>query len=108
MYAFLQSNMMCLYFFLKKNTYFFTANPGCGHHGEKEIRGQGKTKTTLQKRKYLRENFCVNLQVAIVTGGAGGIGSAVVARFLNDGASVAIVDLNTDAANKLLNNEFKE
>ena len=50
----------------------------------------------------------MNLQVAIVTGGAGGIGSAVVARFLNDGASVAIVDLNTDAANKLLNNEFKE
>jgi NAD(P)-dependent dehydrogenase (short-subunit alcohol dehydrogenase family) len=34
-------------------------------------------------------------QVAIVTGGAGGIGSAVARRLLRDGASVALVDVNT-------------
>jgi len=33
-------------------------------------------------------------QVAIVTGGAGGIGSAVARRLLRDGASVALVDVN--------------
>ena len=35
-------------------------------------------------------------QAAIVTGGAGGIGGMIVQRFLNDGASVAILDLNED------------
>src|SRR6266700_1297519 len=33
-------------------------------------------------------------QVAIVTGGAGGIGSAVARRLLRDGAQVALVDVN--------------
>ena len=33
-------------------------------------------------------------QVVIVTGGSGGIGSGFVRRFVNDGASVAIVDLD--------------
>jgi NAD(P)-dependent dehydrogenase (short-subunit alcohol dehydrogenase family) len=33
-------------------------------------------------------------QVAIVTGGAGGIGSAVARRLLQDGAQVALVDVN--------------
>jgi len=37
-------------------------------------------------------------QVAIVTGGAGGIGGAIVHRFLSDGAKVAIIDLNEEAA----------
>ena len=34
------------------------------------------------------------MQVVIVTGGAGGIGGMIVQRFLNDGATVAILDLN--------------
>ncbi len=42
-----------------------------------------------------------------MTGGAGGLGSATAERFLNDGASVAIVDLNREAAEALLANEFK-
>jgi len=33
-------------------------------------------------------------QVVIVTGGAGGIGGSIVQRFLSDGASVAILDMN--------------
>ncbi len=44
--------------------------------------------------------------MAIVTGGAGGIGSAVVARFLNDGAQVAFIDLNGSRAAELLANDF--
>jgi NAD(P)-dependent dehydrogenase (short-subunit alcohol dehydrogenase family) len=36
-------------------------------------------------------------KVALVTGAAGGIGSAVVRRFLNEGALVAGVDLNAEA-----------
>ncbi|MBV9601683.1 MAG: SDR family oxidoreductase [Chloroflexi bacterium] len=35
-------------------------------------------------------------QVAIVTGAAGGIGSAVARRLLRDGARVALVDINAD------------
>jgi len=46
--------------------------------------------------------------VAIVTGGAGSLGSAVADRFLNDGGSVAIIDLNTAAAEKLINNDWKQ
>ena len=42
------------------------------------------------------------VQVAIVTGGAGGIGGMIVQRFLNDGASVAILDLNEENGNKKL------
>ena len=37
-------------------------------------------------------------QVVIVTGGAGGIGGAIVHRFLSDGAKVAILDMNEEAA----------
>jgi len=36
-------------------------------------------------------------EVVIVTGGAGGIGSAIVHRFLNDGAKVAVADINKEA-----------
>lgn len=37
-------------------------------------------------------------KVVIVTGGAGGIGAAVCARFLEEGAKVAVFDLNAGAA----------
>ena len=36
--------------------------------------------------------------MAIVTGGAGGIGSAIVQRFLSDGAKVALLDMNERTA----------
>ena len=32
-----------------------------------------------------------------MTGGAGGIGGAIVQRFLSDGAKVAILDMNQEA-----------
>ena len=37
-------------------------------------------------------------RVAVVTGGAGGIGAAVVARLLREGARVVVVDLSREAA----------
>ena len=40
-------------------------------------------------------------RVAIVTGGAGGIGSAVARRLVSDGAHVTIVDVNKGALSKL-------
>ena len=41
--------------------------------------------------------------VVVVAGGCGGIGSAFVLRFVNDGAAaVAVLDLNTSRANKLI------
>ncbi len=41
-------------------------------------------------------------KVAVVTGGANGMGKASVLRFLDEGASVVVGDLNTDAGNALL------
>lgn len=41
-------------------------------------------------------------KVAIVTGGASGIGEATVWKFIEAGASVGILDINDDAANKLV------
>ncbi len=38
-------------------------------------------------------------KVAIVTGGGGGIGSAVVRRFVSEGAKVAVADVFMDSAN---------
>jgi NAD(P)-dependent dehydrogenase (short-subunit alcohol dehydrogenase family) len=40
-------------------------------------------------------------QTAVVTGAGGGIGSAAVAALIDDGFSVAAVDLNTEALTKL-------
>ena len=40
-------------------------------------------------------------KVSIITGGASGIGRATVHRFVNDGAAVAVFDINESAGNKL-------
>lgn len=40
-------------------------------------------------------------KIAIVTGGASGIGEAIVKAFINEGASVVIADFNKEAANTL-------
>jgi 2-hydroxycyclohexanecarboxyl-CoA dehydrogenase len=40
----------------------------------------------------------INGKVAVVTGGAGGIGAAICRRFGEEGASVAVFDINQDAA----------
>jgi NAD(P)-dependent dehydrogenase (short-subunit alcohol dehydrogenase family) len=42
-------------------------------------------------------------KVAIVTGGGGGIGSAVVRRFVSEGARVAVADIFEDAASAVAN-----
>jgi NAD(P)-dependent dehydrogenase (short-subunit alcohol dehydrogenase family) len=42
-------------------------------------------------------------KVAIVTGGGGGIGEATVRRFFEEGAMVAVVDLDGDAAQRAAN-----
>ena len=41
----------------------------------------------------------LNNKVCVVTGAASGIGYAIARRFLDDGAKVAIADLNADGAN---------
>lgn len=42
-------------------------------------------------------------KVVIVTGGAGGIGSATCRRLAEEGAKVTIFDMNLEAAEKLVN-----
>ena len=37
-----------------------------------------------------------------MTGGAGGIGGMIVQRFLNDGASVAILDMNEERGQQII------
>lgn len=86
-----------------------------------ELSDQPKLDSAITEKRFLNCVCIINFftdvlifckyfdwKVAIVSGGAGGIGSAVVARFLNDGASVAIFDLNVERANKLLQVDFKE
>src|SRR5699024_3878816 len=41
-------------------------------------------------------------QVAFVTGGAGGIGSATCERLLNEGAHVAVADINLEGAQDIV------
>ena len=41
-------------------------------------------------------------RVAVITGGAGGMGLATVLRFLDEGASGVVGDLNTDRGAALL------
>jgi NAD(P)-dependent dehydrogenase (short-subunit alcohol dehydrogenase family) len=47
-------------------------------------------------------SFDAKGKVAIVTGGASGIGEATVWKFIEAGAGVGILDINDDAANKLV------
>jgi NAD(P)-dependent dehydrogenase (short-subunit alcohol dehydrogenase family) len=42
-------------------------------------------------------------KIAIITGGAGGIGSATCRKFVEEGARVVIADINMDTANDLAN-----
>jgi D-threitol dehydrogenase (NAD+) len=46
-------------------------------------------------------SFSLTDQVALITGGASGIGAAIGAAFLTQGAQVAVVDLSLDAAEAL-------
>jgi len=47
-------------------------------------------------------------KVIIVCGGAGGIGSSIVQRFLNDGASVALVDVNGEYSKQLIESNWSD
>jgi len=47
-------------------------------------------------------------KVAIVTGGCGGLGSGVTTRFLNDGAKVAVIDINEERAKIVIEDHLKE
>ncbi|MBC7460630.1 MAG: SDR family NAD(P)-dependent oxidoreductase, partial [Thermoleophilia bacterium] len=40
-------------------------------------------------------------RVVLVTGGSGGIGAAIVERYVAEGASVGIVDFNGDGGERL-------
>ena len=42
-------------------------------------------------------------KTALITGGANGIGKATARRFLTEGASVVVCDVNTDALNDIVN-----
>ncbi|MEE8167081.1 MAG: SDR family NAD(P)-dependent oxidoreductase, partial [Myxococcota bacterium] len=42
-------------------------------------------------------------KVALVTGGSGGIGSATLRRFVQEGAAVVCADLNEEGGQKIVN-----
>ena len=44
-------------------------------------------------------------KVALVTGGASGLGQATVENFVAAGAKVVILDINQDNANKIIENQ---
>ena len=44
----------------------------------------------------------LNNKVALVTGGASGLGQATVENFVAAGAKVVILDINEDNANKII------
>ena len=44
-------------------------------------------------------------KVALVTGGASGLGQATVEKFVEKGAKTVILDINEDNANKIINNQ---
>ena len=43
-------------------------------------------------------------KVALVTGGASGLGQATVEKFVEKGAKTVILDINEDNANKIIDN----
>ena len=43
-------------------------------------------------------------KVALVTGGASGLGQATVEKFVEKGAKTVILDINEDNANKIIEN----
>ena len=53
-------------------------------------------------KKTIAQIFDLTGKAAIVTGGAMGIGRAIVMRLIEAGASVMIVDIDMDAANKVV------
>mgnify|MGYP002973146571 CR=1 FL=1 len=50
----------------------------------------------------------MNNRVALVTGGASGIGRATVERLVREGAKVAVADYNLEAAGRSIERRWRE